>query len=99
MAHSNYSYVRHEGVVSIIDEYEGGAGNKTVTNNIEQVIDDISRQEEIDPWNYVWVYMDSEGLWSGYEPEFDNFYRIGAMGADELDTVLSSNQVKQRIRL
>lgn len=99
MSKSQYRYHVHEGVVSIIDEYEGGAGNKTVTNNIEQVIDDISRQEEIDSWNYVWVYMDTEGIWSGYEPEFDNFFRIGSIGEDELDTVLSSQQVKQRMKL
>lgn len=99
MPKSQYRYHVHEGVVSIIDEYEGGAGNKTVTNNIEQVVQDISWENEIDPYNYVWVYMDTDGVWTGYEPEFDNFYRIGAVGIDELDTVLSSNQVKQRIKL
>lgn len=98
MIGSQYSYVRHEGVVSIVDEYEGGAA-KTVTNNIEEVIQEISRIEDIDPWLYVWVYMDSEGVWNGYEPEFGTFYRIGATGEDELDTVLSSHQVKRRIRL
>lgn len=95
MPKSQYSYKVHEGVVSIVDE----EGRVSVTNNIEEVIQDICWENEIDPLNYVWVCMDSYGVWAGYEPEFDNFYRIGAVGIDELDTVLSSNQVKQRIKL
>ncbi len=95
MGASSYRYERHEGVVSIIDE----DGRKSVTNNIDQVIDEISREEEIDWLDYVWVYMGTDGVWTGYEPEIETFYHIGAMGEDELDTVLSSHQVKQRIRL
>lgn len=42
-------------------------GNISVTNDIENVVTDIARMENIDPCRYMIVYKDSEGLWDGWD--------------------------------
>lgn len=41
-------------------------GRMSVTNNIGNVLDEISAKERINPVEHNIVYKDSEGIWNGY---------------------------------
>lgn len=42
-------------------------GNMTVTNNIENVVDCISKMEHINPANFIVVYNGTDGYWDGWD--------------------------------
>ena len=48
-------------------------GNKSVTNNIENVVDIVSKLEHVNPANYMIVYRDSEGKWDGWDHKEQQF--------------------------
>lgn len=92
MSRSAYSYEIHDNVVAIEDEDMGGM---SVTSNIESVIEEIAAQESIDPEHYAWIYRDTEGMWDGFDPLTNTFYRIGA---ETLSEAQESKQVKLRLK-
>lgn len=92
MNRSNYTYRKAERVVYINDLNMGGM---SVTNDIENIIDNICIKENIDKLHYVWIYNDSEGVWDGFDPSTNSFYFIGA--SDIKDT-LDNNSVQKRLR-
>lgn len=49
-------------------------GKMSVTNDIENVIDDIAFAENIDPKEYLIAYRDSEGDWDGWDAKTNDFY-------------------------
>jgi len=59
---TDYSYSIHENTILIMDEDLGG---KSVTNNIVNVLKDISLNEGINPATYNIAYKDSMGYWDG----------------------------------
>jgi hypothetical protein len=58
-------------------------GRMTVTNNIEEVVEEIARMEKIDPKDYVIVYQDSEGVWDGYRVDKRMFVSLAADDPEE----------------
>lgn len=42
-------------------------GNVSVTNDIKNVVKEISSVEEIDPGQYMIIYKDSSGSWDGWD--------------------------------
>lgn len=46
----------------------------TVTNDIENVVADISEFEGIDPLKYTILYRDSDGRWDGWDIKTKSFY-------------------------
>lgn len=48
-------------------------GNKSITNDIENVVAEIARLEKIDPAQYMIVYKDSEGTWDGWDHQQQQF--------------------------
>lgn len=48
----------------IVDEDRGG---RSVTNNIEIVVREICRKENIDPKDHLIIYQDSDGTWDGWD--------------------------------
>ncbi len=65
MARADYVYTLTDDVLSIIDLDQGG---KSVTNDIDNVIADVSAIEGVDPQDLKVVYRDSDGIWDGYDP-------------------------------
>lgn len=64
---SNYTYQikTHDGRSCIVIQ-DKDAGGKTVTNNMEDVIDEICHKENINPADYIIIYQDSMGLYDGW---------------------------------
>ena len=57
-------------VIAIVDM---NLGNMSVTNGIEQVVEDIAREKQIEPHHYMIVYCDSEAVWDGWDPVTSEF--------------------------
>jgi hypothetical protein len=51
-------------------------GNMSVTNDIENVINDIEMIENIDAHSMIIVYRDSEGVWDGFDYENGDFISL-----------------------
>ncbi len=75
MARADYVYTLTDDILSIIDLDRGG---KSVTNDIENIIADVSEIEDVDPADLKVVYRDSEGIWDGYNPVTDSFIPLRA---------------------
>ncbi len=58
-------------------------GKMSVTNNIENIVDYISKADNIDPTQYMIVYRDSEGRWDGWDHGKHQFIHLGASTCDE----------------
>jgi hypothetical protein len=57
---------------------------RSVINDIENVVMDISKEADIDPFDYLIVYRDSEGVFDGYDPrtfQFVALYEVDLMKA------------------
>ena len=69
-----YSILKKGGVafILIVDQNLGGL---SVTNGIEEVVDEISMKEKIKDLNkFVVLYKDSEGIWDGWSNENQEFF-------------------------
>lgn len=68
MTSANYTYsIEHEQgrkVLCIVDQKDG---KKTVTNDIENVLQKIAARENIDLKDYMIVYRDSYNFWDGWD--------------------------------
>ena len=51
-------------------------GNMSVTNNIDNVLEIISKLEHITPVQYMVVYKDSNGVWDGYDVKTGEFVSL-----------------------
>ncbi len=51
-------------------------GNMSVTNDIENVVDDIAYKEKIVPEEHTVLYRDSEGHWDGWDHAQGSFFYL-----------------------
>jgi hypothetical protein len=85
MIRSNYTYAIYNGIISIIDLNRGG---KSVTNDIDNVIEDICEMESLNPNEQIVVYCDSDGIWDGYSYKDNHFIFLGCENVyDALDEI------------
>ncbi len=75
MARADYVYTLTDDILSIIDLDRGG---KSVTNDIDNIIADVSEIEDIDPSEIKVIYRDSDGIWDGYNPVKYSFIPLRA---------------------
>lgn len=54
--------------------WDEDSGNRSVTNDIENVVGDIAQHESINPTQYGILYRDSEGIWDGWDASTGNFF-------------------------
>jgi len=74
MARADYEYEKLEvGGRKFIAIKDLDLGGMSVTNCIEDVVDEICQLESIEPANRLWIYRDSEGIWDGWNPEQECF--------------------------
>lgn len=69
-------------------------GERSVTNDIENVVEDIAVHEGIDPKLYTIIYRDSSGRWDGWnhrskrffslKPDAMPWHNIGKLGCDKV---------------
>jgi hypothetical protein len=67
MARSDYRYgieLYKSRKVLVIEDLN--LGRVTVTNDIENVVEEIAGKERINPVEHMIVYRDSAGIWDGY---------------------------------
>ena len=67
---ANYTYTLNDNQLAIIDL---NLGNMSVTNCIEDVVEEISLKENVNPNNLIIVYRDSEYVWDGWNHKTQNF--------------------------
>lgn len=69
MGKSDYTYEMqsHQGYAILVIE-DLDQGGMSVTNNIENVVEEISLMEQvkITPDSHIIIYLDSDGLWTGW---------------------------------
>ena len=54
--------------------WDENKGNKSVTNDIENVVADIAAHERLEPKDHLILYRDSEGLWDGWDAATADFF-------------------------
>ncbi len=52
-------------------------GSTSVTNDIENVVNEIAKMEKIDPADHMIVYKDSDGTWDGWNHPNGQFIPLG----------------------
>lgn len=68
MSKSDYHYQIRDYAGRNIIIIEGlNFGRMSVTNNIENVVEEIGKIEKITPTEFMIVYRDSEGIWDGWD--------------------------------
>ena len=71
MAKSDYSAeTLDKNVIAITDLNQG---RMSVTNDIENVVAEVSQQLGIKATDYKWIYQDSDGNWDGWDPKTQDF--------------------------
>lgn len=83
MFRADYNFEIIADIICIIDE---NAGGKSVTNDIENVLDDIQKSG-INIEEHKIIYRDSEGFWDGItlhkvDPIEISFFNIGEKNID-----------------
>lgn len=58
-------------------------GRMSVTNCIEDIVDEISKAWDLNPLNLTIVYKDSEGVWDGWDHMEQNFIFLNCDTAEE----------------
>lgn len=66
MARAKYTYTIEDGFIAIIDQDCG----MSVTNDIENVIAEIEKKENIHWIDYKIIYQDTEYIWDGWDNGF-----------------------------
>jgi hypothetical protein len=74
-------------------------GRMSVTNDIENVVDEICTVQNIEAKDYKWIYQDSDGIWDGWNPEKETFISLGVDDeADAIQLILQHEEhLKHRI--
>lgn len=84
---ANYSYETVGNMLLIIDQ---NLGNMSVTNCIEDVVEEICQREMKDPTSLRIAYRDSEGIWDGWNHQSQTFFPIGARTQREAEDRLQA---------
>lgn len=79
---TDYSYKMIPGCLSIVDL---NLGRTSVTNCIEDVVEEICKAEDVDPLKLYIVYKDSEGIWDGWDHKTKRFISLG--GENDMNTI------------
>lgn len=84
MAKSDYSYnlIKRENQQVLFIEDEN-LGNMSVTNDIENVVEEIADKHRLDTESLIVVYRDSEGVIDGYNHQEGRFIHINAYTLQE----------------
>lgn len=84
MSKSDYTYeLKTHARKQVLMIMDLNLGNMSVTNNIENVVDEICAKEAIKPGDYMIVYMDSHGYWDGYKSKDKSFVILRTLTYEE----------------
>lgn len=68
--------------VCIIDQ---GGSTRSVTNDIENIIEWLNATENITPKDHSYIFRDSDGNWDGYDYPTSDFIMLG--GVDHTEAI------------
>jgi hypothetical protein len=73
----NHSITEEQGekVITIIDL---NLGNTSVTNDIENVVEEIAQAHDIEPNDYMIIYRDSDLRWDGWDAKTESYVPLNA---------------------
>jgi len=97
MARANYQYeiriddTTKQKAIIIVDQNTVGM---SVTNDIEDVIEEICLQNNLNSPLVNVVYRDSEGIWDGYNTKQKDFIHLGAATSQE--AIIKLNNLKSQ---
>ena len=100
MAKADYSHKLHcnEDVevygISIIDLNLGGM---SVTNNIEEVVEEICEEAYIDPNSLIIVYRDSDGRWDGWNNSTKDYIFLNGKDAEDSIRMMQQKHLVMRV--
>lgn len=72
---------------------QAGPGT-SLTNDIENVVDEIIEKENIDISNYLVVYQDTEGVWDGWDHQRQVFIPLRTYGWKTSVLVYSAGKLR-----
>lgn len=75
MSKSDYIHKIYQ-VDKIIEIQDLNLGKMSVTNNIENVIDEIAKEEGINKSEFKVIYRDSVGNWDGFNTKTNQFISL-----------------------
>lgn len=94
-AKSDYGYVIDQKILFIEDR---DLGNRSVTNDIENVLSDIIESEKNNEGflldNYSIIYRDSSGSIDGVETRDNRFLRFYSIGEDDYEAAIKKVKKK-----
>lgn len=76
---SDYDYRIDDNILAIEDLN----GFKSVTNDIENILNDIIKAEQLNIWNFKIMYKDSMGIWDGIKITSVNSFTITFFSINE----------------
>jgi len=89
MVRADYAYQIKEGFRTEIYIVDQNLGNMSVTNCIEDVVEEIKSKERITHNDLSVVYCDSEGVWDGWDHTNENFIPLnGSTGVGAMQKLL-----------
>ncbi len=79
MRRADYTYEvgKYKNKVDVITIKDLNLGSTSVTNDIENVVSDISRLEKLKAEDYMIVFKDSTGHWDGWDSSKQQFVLLG----------------------
>lgn len=77
---ADYTYSFQKNILCIVDL---NTGNISVTNSIKDVVNQITKNEMVNPKNLTIIYQDSQGNWDGWDHETEMFFFLNAKSMEE----------------
>lgn len=69
-------------------------GNKSVTNDINNVVEEIAQKERINPVDHYIIYRDSDREWNGYNFSTGQFLPLKSVEVEMgIDNILESLKI------
>jgi hypothetical protein len=89
MARSKYNYsIETHNIQGVNKQFlfieDNDTGACSVTNDIENVIQEITQQEHIHPSQLVIAYKDTDGVWDGFDWDTQQFVYITAQSKQDV---------------
>ena len=73
----DYQLTKYNNKIDVLAIEDLNLGNVSVTNDIENVVADISRLEKLKAEDYMIVFKDSTGHWDGWDSSKQQFVLLG----------------------
>lgn len=80
---ANFLYrIGHINYQAVLLIWDKDRGNRSVTNDIENVVADIAFNHAIEAKEHLIIYRDSTGRWDGWDAEKAAFFPVGSKFLD-----------------